>query len=181
MKRAVILASFPGLLTPAFDTCSTNMGEGMVKLITCNDYLDIGCTCGGVPHSQNNCKCAIDCKHRPWNGWVLDTRQSWRHFLGSESRFTAVHKEHVTPPHIYPTSRSLHVISFTRPSLAFVLEAANARLKRHGYEAPILLQHIILVPLFSCLYTGHESSMVPTSILASQLQIRNRIRNAYMV
>ena len=64
---------------------------------------------------------------------------------------------------------SLHVISFTSPSLAFVLQAANARLKRHGYEAPILRQHIIPVTLFSCLYTGHESSMVPTSILASQL------------
>ena len=63
---------------------------------------DIGWTCGEVPHSQNNCKCAIDRKHRPWNNWVLDTRQ---HFLGSEIRFTAVHKESATPPHVHPTSR----------------------------------------------------------------------------
>jgi len=26
------LASYPGLLTPAFVTCSTNAGEGLVKL-----------------------------------------------------------------------------------------------------------------------------------------------------
>jgi len=28
---------YPGLLTPAFVACSTNVGEGLVKLITCND------------------------------------------------------------------------------------------------------------------------------------------------
>ena len=27
-----ILASYPGLLTPAFVACSTNVGEGLVKL-----------------------------------------------------------------------------------------------------------------------------------------------------
>ena len=41
------LASYPGLLTPAFVTCSTNAGEGLVKLITCNRTW----TCGGVAHS----------------------------------------------------------------------------------------------------------------------------------
>ena len=38
------LASFPGLLTPAFVACSTNTGEGLVKLVTCSDvgerYMD---------------------------------------------------------------------------------------------------------------------------------------------
>ena len=28
---------YPGLLTPVFVTCSTKAGEGLVKLITCND------------------------------------------------------------------------------------------------------------------------------------------------
>ena len=28
------IASFPGLLTPAFVACSTNAGEGLVKLVT---------------------------------------------------------------------------------------------------------------------------------------------------
>ena len=31
------LASYPSLLTPAFIACSTNVGEGLVKLITCSD------------------------------------------------------------------------------------------------------------------------------------------------
>ena len=31
-EKATALASYPGLLTPAFVTCSINMGEGLVKL-----------------------------------------------------------------------------------------------------------------------------------------------------
>ena len=31
------ITSYPGLLTPAFVACSTNTGEGLVKLFTCND------------------------------------------------------------------------------------------------------------------------------------------------
>ena len=31
------LASYPGLLTPVFVACSTNVGTGLVKLITCSD------------------------------------------------------------------------------------------------------------------------------------------------
>ena len=34
-----VLASYPGLLNPAFVTCSTNTGEGLVKLMTCSDIL----------------------------------------------------------------------------------------------------------------------------------------------
>ena len=33
----IFVASYPGLLTLAFVACSTNVGEGLVKLITCND------------------------------------------------------------------------------------------------------------------------------------------------
>ena len=38
-KTYGIIALYPGLLTPAFVTCSTNMEEGLVKL---------SCVCGGV-------------------------------------------------------------------------------------------------------------------------------------
>ena len=31
-RPACMVASYPGLLTPAFVTCSTNTGEGLVKL-----------------------------------------------------------------------------------------------------------------------------------------------------
>jgi len=33
----VLLASYPGLLTPVFVACSTNTEEGLVEVITCND------------------------------------------------------------------------------------------------------------------------------------------------
>ena len=60
------LASYPGLLTTAFVTCSTNAGEGLAKLITCND---ITWTCGGVAFSfciavkqlSETKKCHQDC------------------------------------------------------------------------------------------------------------------------
>ena len=42
------LASYPGLLPPAFVTCSTNAGEGLVKL---SHVVWHTWTCGGVEHS----------------------------------------------------------------------------------------------------------------------------------
>jgi len=49
------LASYPGLLTPVFFACRTNAGEGLVKLSQVQ-----WCTwmCGGMTHSQKNCKWA---------------------------------------------------------------------------------------------------------------------------
>ena len=35
------LALYPGLVTPAFVACSTNTGEGLVKLIHAMTYLDV--------------------------------------------------------------------------------------------------------------------------------------------
>ena len=48
---AELVASYPGLLTPAFVACGTNTGGGLVKLITCNDVRE---TCGGghIPSVQ---------------------------------------------------------------------------------------------------------------------------------
>jgi len=45
---ALHLASYPGLLAPAFVTCSTNAGEGLVKLSHMGWRT---WTCGGVAHS----------------------------------------------------------------------------------------------------------------------------------
>ena len=44
----MILASYPGLLTPAFVACSTNAGKGLIKLshVQCRTW-----TCGGVAYS----------------------------------------------------------------------------------------------------------------------------------
>jgi len=43
-----MVASYPGLLTPAFITCSTNMGEGLVKWSHAQWRT---WTYGGVAHS----------------------------------------------------------------------------------------------------------------------------------
>ena len=47
-KWGVCLASYPGLLAPAFVACNTNAGEGLVKL---SHVLWRTWTCGGVAHS----------------------------------------------------------------------------------------------------------------------------------
>jgi len=57
------VASFPGLLPPVFVTCSTDVGEGLLRLITYSDipgHLDVGWTCGGVA-------CITNRKHGPWS------------------------------------------------------------------------------------------------------------------
>ena len=38
-QRVHLLTLYPGIFTPVFVACSTNVGEGLVKLITCNDIL----------------------------------------------------------------------------------------------------------------------------------------------
>jgi len=47
------LASYPGLLAPVFVACSTNAGEGLVKL---SHMVWRTWTCGGVAHSRKNSK-----------------------------------------------------------------------------------------------------------------------------
>jgi len=47
--RTKQLASYPGLLTPAFVACSTNAGEGRIKL---SHVVWRTWTCGGVAHSR---------------------------------------------------------------------------------------------------------------------------------
>ena len=48
-----LLASYPGLLALAFVACSTNAGEGLVKL---SHVVLCTWTCGGVAHSWKNSK-----------------------------------------------------------------------------------------------------------------------------
>ena len=47
------LASYPGLLIPVFVACTTNVGEGLVKL---SHLVWCTWTCGGVAHSRENSK-----------------------------------------------------------------------------------------------------------------------------
>ena len=62
-KQCVDLASYPGLLTPAFVTCNTNTEEGLVKLISWNGVP--GCVETFPKKKQNTSESATDRKHRP--------------------------------------------------------------------------------------------------------------------
>ena len=126
------LASFPGLLTPAFIT-STDAGGGLVILVTCSDVQGRW-ACGGVEHSFCTAagwlsgpeKCHQDC--------LMSTAQSlsgsWMQLLAHS---LAVFQECATPPHVTcPPSKYQF---YTRPCPALVLQATNAGVRRSGYEA----------------------------------------------
>ena len=102
-------------------------------------YLDVWRS-GTFPGKQQVSQCTSDREHGPQNDWALDIRQSWWRFLDSESRFTAVQKECATPPHVQV--RHTTWLSFTRPSLALILQATNAGARRPGYEA-ITYTHLL--------------------------------------
>ena len=135
-ERYKHLASYPGLLAPAFVTCSTNVGEGLVKL---SHVVWRTWTCGGVAHSRKTASKQVPYRLQTrtverlsaWHQTVLVT------FLGFRSRFTAVQKECATPPHIQV--RHTTWLSFTRPSPALVLQATNAGVRRPGNKANLAL------------------------------------------
>ena len=62
----VYLASYPGLLTPVFVTCSTNVGEGL--MIMCSDipghWVDVWRS-GSFTEKLQISECTINHKHRP--------------------------------------------------------------------------------------------------------------------
>ena len=61
-KQCVDLASYPGLLTPAFVTCNTNTGEGLVNCSRAMVYLDVW---RQSRKKKNTSESATDCKHGP--------------------------------------------------------------------------------------------------------------------
>ena len=62
-KPTVAVALYPGLLTPVFVTCSTNAGEGLVKLSRGMTYLDVWRSGTFLLYS---CKAAF---------WIQESRQ----------------------------------------------------------------------------------------------------------
>jgi len=99
----------PGLPTPVFVACSTNMGEGLVKLITCNDVPDV---CRRV--AEYSCAAAS----KPKNvARLLDVKRSvtpWSVFvIGSTLTCKNVPLLNLSTQH---PGTSLHMISFARPS-----------------------------------------------------------------
>jgi len=124
-KCGLGVASYPGLLTPVFVACSTNAGEGLIKLshVPWPGHVEEWHIPGKTASKR------VHYRSQTWTieHWVLDIRQPWRHFY-SESCLTAVQKECATPPHVQV--RHCTWLSFTRPSPALVLQATNAGVRR---------------------------------------------------
>ena len=120
------VASYPGLLPPAFFACSTNLVKDLVKLIMYNSIR--GC-CVDVWRSGTfllfNCKAAF---------WTQETSPG---LPDVDCSLTCGVSGNV--PLLYTSIQhqgtSLHVISFTGPSPTLVPQATNAGVRRSGYEA----------------------------------------------
>ena len=138
-RLIVLVASYPGLLAPAFVACSTNAGEGLVKLshVQWHTYLDVWRSGTFLLYS---CKAAF---------WIQETSPRlsdversviiWSVFaIGSALAYLLFFREYATPPYVqvYHTTW----LSFARPSPALVLQATNAGARRPGYQAIVLVQ-----------------------------------------
>ena len=149
-------------------------------------YLDVRWVHWGVAHSQKNRECA-NCKYRLWNDWAFNIRQSWQHFLGSESCFTAVmavQKECATPPHVHPTSRYVTAHDqFTRPSsmlhckhqmlgwegLGTRLQCLFDNLDAH-LRSPVTTTHSAASTYYLFTWPGTKQGLIPR--LHSSLEMR---------
>jgi len=125
------IALYPGLLTPAFVTCSTNMGEGLVKL---SHVVWHTWTCGEchIPTKTASKRVCYWLQTRTVEQLSAQHQTVLVTFLGFRKLLTTVQKECATPPHVQVRHTWL---SFTRPSPALVLQAKNAGARRPGYKA----------------------------------------------
>jgi len=131
------LASYPGPLPPAFVACSTNMGEGLVTLITCSNVP--GCVEEWhIPRKTASKWVCYRLQTRTverlsaWHQTVLAT------FLGFRKPLYSC-TEGICHSSTRP-GMSVHRFSFTRPSPALVLQVTNAGVRRPGYKATSSLE-----------------------------------------
>ena len=124
---ASLLASYPGLLTPAFVACNTNAGEGLVKL---SHVVWRTWTCGGAAFwiqetspRLSDVECSV----------ILRSVFA----IGSTLAYLLFFRECATPPHVQV--RHTTWLSFTRPSPVLVLQATNTGARRPGYKATNML------------------------------------------
>ena len=144
------LASYPGLLTPAFVACSTNAGEGLVKLVKCaRTYLDVWRSGTFILYS-----CKVAFWIQATSPRLSDVERSvvlWSVFaIGSTLAYLLLFLECATPPHVQVCHCTW--FSFTRPSPVLVLQATNAGVRRPGYET---LTHHPWVVVTLVLQTQH--------------------------
>jgi len=131
---SILLGSNPGLLTPVFVACSTNMGEGLVTLITCSDVP--GCVEEWHIPPKNASKWVHYWSQTRAVEWLSAQHQTVLvTFLGFRKPLYSC-TEWMCHSSTRPWT-SLHVISFTRPSPTLVLQATNAGVRRPGYQASI--------------------------------------------
>ena len=102
------LASYPGLLTPELVAHSTNVGEGPVKLTTCDDVP------GNLVNVwRSGTYLLYSCKTAFWTQETLPRLSDVKHSLvlwsvfgvGSALTYLRLLWECATPPHVHPTSR----------------------------------------------------------------------------
>ena len=125
-----LVASYPGLFTPAFVTCNTNAGKGLVKLshVQWRTWM-----CGGVAHSFCMAVKWLSESKKHHQGCLMSSAQSLHgpclrsiaHLLAAILRMC--HSS--TCP-----GTSLHVISFTRPPPSLVLQATGEKAWVRGYN-----------------------------------------------
>jgi len=131
----VYLASYPGLLTPVFVTCSTNVGEDLVKLhdhVLWRTWTLGGCVEEWLIHRETASKWVC---YRSQTQTIEQLSTRHQAVLGSER----LYGRNVPLLHTF-TQRpgmSLHMISLTRPSPTLVQQVTNAGMRRPGYEATV--------------------------------------------
>jgi len=123
------LSSYQGLLTPAFVTSVLIWGPGKTESRAMT-YLDMwrSGTFLKTPQVSVLLIANTDCRMTEHSTPDSLGDNSW-----AQTLFTDVQKECATPPHIQ--AHHCTWLSFTRPSPALVLQATNAEVRRHGYEA----------------------------------------------
>jgi len=134
MLHTATLASYPGLLAPAFITCSTNAGEGLVKQ---SHVIWHTWTYEGVAQLQ----AAF---------WIQETSLRLSDVecsvilrsvfvIGSAIAYLLFFRECATPPYVQVHHTTW--LSSTRPSPALVLQVTNAGTRRTGYKATVTHLH----------------------------------------
>ena len=153
----IVVASYPDLLAPAFVACSTNVGEGLVKL---SHMVWRTWTCGGVSHSRKTASKRV--RYRLQTRTV-ERLSAWHQtvlamFLGFRKPLNSC-----TEGMCYSSTRpgtSYHVTqfyqAFIRISTATVPTDTGAR--RPGYEANSVVSPSRQCPV-QC-WWGHTSPII---------------------
>jgi len=131
------IATYPGLLTPAFVACSTNAGEGLVKLDVWRSGTFLLYSCKVAFWNQETSPRLSDVEHSV----VL-----WSVFaIGSALAYLLLFQECATPPHVQV--RHATWLSFTRPSPALVLQCWGEKAWVQGYITTTFLEILHGPPL----------------------------------